>query len=165
MSFEHPNDIYRGEKVAQIKAGIGFYSRDGPYGFLSNFHRVTLISGGKEYPTLEHLYQSQKAAGSEFQEWIRLAPNPYLAMEAGRGLRAGKPGELRPDWEEMKLSFMLVDLRLKFQDPELRAKLIATGDAYLYEDSPNDTFWGLVNGKGENHLGRLLMKVRIEVRG
>jgi hypothetical protein len=143
---------------------IGFYSRDEKYGWLSNFHRSTMIVVDKEYITMEHFYQSRKAIGSAFQEWIRLAPNPYLAMKAGRILRAGKPLELRADWENIKLSIMLVGLRLKFKDPELRKKLLDTGDAYLYEDSPSDTYWGLVNGQGENHLGKLIMKVRDEMK-
>ena len=29
----------------------------------------------------------------------------------------------------------------------------------------NDTFWGVCNGKGHNHLGKILMKVRDEIRG
>ena len=28
-----------------------------------------------------------------------------------------------------------------------------------------DFFWGVCNGKGENHLGKILMKVRDEIRG
>lgn len=27
-----------------------------------------------------------------------------------------------------------------------------------------DTYWGVVDGKGENHLGKILMKVRSEIR-
>jgi predicted NAD-dependent protein-ADP-ribosyltransferase YbiA (DUF1768 family) len=43
----------------------------------------------------------------------------------------------------------------------LKEKLLATGDAILHEDSPTDVFWGK---KGEDWLGKLLMKVRDEIR-
>ena len=60
---------------------------------------------------------------------------------------------------------MKILLRQKFGDAWLRAKLLATGDAELIEGNYwHDTFWGMCNGKGENHLGRLLMEVRSELR-
>lgn len=143
---------------------IGFYSRDETYGWLSNFHRSDQEVDGLIYKTNEHYYQSKKALNLEFQNWIRLAPNPFHAMKTGRALRLGKIGELRPDWEKVKLNIMLNGLRAKFNNLLLKRKLLATGDSYLYEDSPSDTYWGLVNGKGENYLGRLIMQVRDEIR-
>ena len=143
---------------------IGFYSRDEKYGWLSNFHRCEMMVDGRIYPTNEHYYQSRKANSFEVAEWIRLAPNPYLAMKAGRTIREGKRGELRPHWDDMKLTYMLAGLRLKFENTELRRKLLDTGNAYLYEDSPNDKYWGLVKGDGENRLGELLMQVREELK-
>ena len=44
---------------------------------------------------------------------------------------------------------------------ELREKLIATGDKELIEGNHwNDRFWGVCRGKGQNHLGKLLMELR-----
>ena len=46
----------------------------------------------------------------------------------------------------------------------LKEKLLATGTEELVEgNNHGDTFWGCVNGKGENHLGKILMKVREEL--
>lgn len=143
---------------------IGFYSRDETYGWLSNFHRSDQDVDGVIYKTNEHYYQSKKAISLEFQNWIRLAPNPYHAMMAGRTLREGKTGELRPDWERVKLNIMLEGLRAKFDNPILKQKLLDTGDSYLFEKSPNDTYWGVVNGRGNNHLGILIMQVRGELK-
>ncbi len=57
-------------------------------------------------------------------------------------------------------------LRAKFtQNSEIRQKLLDTGSAYLEETNYwHDTFWGVYNGNGENHLGKLLMLVRDEIR-
>lgn len=52
-------------------------------------------------------------------------------------------------------------LRLKFADPDLRAKLQATAPGYLEETNNwNDTFWGVCRGRGRNTLGSLLMDIR-----
>jgi predicted NAD-dependent protein-ADP-ribosyltransferase YbiA (DUF1768 family) len=58
-------------------------------------------------------------------------------------------------------------LRQKFTDPGLRARLLATGTALLREGNWwRDTFWGVDQrtGAGQNHLGRLLMEIRDELR-
>ena len=73
---------------------------------------------------------------------------------------------LRGDWEQVKFDVMERCVRYKFaHHPELRDKLLATGDAYLEEGNDwGDTIWGVSNGVGENRLGKILMKVRGELR-
>jgi hypothetical protein len=57
-------------------------------------------------------------------------------------------------------------LHLKFTNDRLRDMLLATGNAELIEGNNwRDTFWGQCPiGTGANHLGRLLMQVRKEIR-
>ena len=60
---------------------------------------------------------------------------------------------------------MLSIVRAKFENAYLRRRLIATGDAELMEGNDwGDRFWGVCRGKGENRLGKILMKVRAEIR-
>jgi len=65
---------------------------------------------------------------------------------------------------------MLDMLRQKFtRQTELGQLLMATGDAELIEGNTwNDRFWGAVlkdeHWIGQNHLGRLLMQVRAELK-
>ena len=89
----------------------------------------------------------------------------FFGLSGGQAKRLGKRVELRPDWEDVKIDIMRQVLKSKFtQNPELKAKLIATGDAELIEGNNwNDRFWGVCNGKGQNHLGRLLMELRAEL--
>lgn len=55
----------------------------------------------------------------------------------------------------------LLVIKFSGKDPFLTRALMATGNAELVEGNTwNDTFWGICNGTGENHLGKLLMKVR-----
>jgi predicted NAD-dependent protein-ADP-ribosyltransferase YbiA (DUF1768 family) len=57
-------------------------------------------------------------------------------------------------------------VRQKFQQPQLCAALLATGDEYLEETNWwKDTFWGVCNGEGLNKLGNILMMVREELKG
>ena len=78
----------------------------------------------------------------------------------------GRKIELRKDWNSIKDNVMEYLIRLKFKDVELRKKLLATGDTLLVEGNYwNDKYWGvdLKSGKGENRLGKILMKVRKDI--
>ena len=60
---------------------------------------------------------------------------------------------------------MLECVRKKFQIPELREALDNTGSELLVEGNWwKDTFWGMCEGRGQNNLGKILMKVREENR-
>jgi len=52
------------------------------------------------------------------------------------------------------------------QNSDLAARLLGTGQMPLVEGNNwGDMFWGVdvKSGKGENHLGRILMKIREEL--
>ena len=61
---------------------------------------------------------------------------------------------------------MLKALRCKFNDnPELKKKLLATGNKRLIEHTHNDSYWGDGgDGRGKNKLGKLLERVRSELQ-
>ena len=134
------------------------------YKFLSNFQASTIIVEGKRYPSVEHAYQSLKSVDLVEQEEIR------NAVSAGQAKKMGKRVKPVDGWDDIKPGVMLDLLRLKFQNPFLRHKLIATGQIPLIEGNTwHDTFWGKCNcpkhnGEGLNVLGKLLMQVRDEVR-
>lgn len=132
---------------------------DNEYAFLSNFYESPFEVDGITYPTVEHFFQAMKSKDVEGRKKIAAAPTP------GKAKRLGRTIELRKDWEEIKDTVMWSGLRHKFQIPELREKLLATGNEELIEGNWwGDTTWGVCNGKGENRLGKLLMKIREEIR-
>lgn len=141
---------------------IHFYATTGEYGCFSNFYRQRVFLGGKHWPTSEHYFQAMKFRGTDHEEEVRLAKTPMIAAQLGRDRR--KP--LRPDWEAVKDGVMLEAVRAKFaQHEELRAVLLATGDAVLVEHTANDAYWGDGgDGSGKNRLGQILMRVREELR-
>ena len=126
--------------------------------FLSNFYPLveTTLHG---HPTVENFFQAMKNGSKlHYEELKRVTPT--VAKQRGRKCK------LRPDWESIKLDVMLYALRRKFIEPELRKKLLATGNQKLMEGNHwHDTYWGidLKTGKGENHLGKLIMQVRSEI--
>ncbi len=134
-------------------------SFSGAYRFLSNFWPATIVYEGVKYSTTEHAYQAAKSLDPVIREAISFLPYPSQAKKAGKGIK------VRADWEEVKLQVMLDVLRLKFNSSEfLRLRLLATAPQELIEGNTwNDTFWGVCNGKGQNHLGKLLMQVRDEL--
>lgn len=136
----------------------------GEYAWLSNFYPCN-IQLGLGYATVEHYYVAMKTL--DVGERCRIATLP--ADSAGRVKRLGRKLKLRPDWESVKLKVMLEALREKFSDktPELKAKLLATGNMYISEGNNwGDKFWGvcLKTNSGKNYLGRLIMQVRKELQ-
>ena len=132
----------------------------GEYAFLSNFYSSPrTVLNGKWYPTVEHAFQALKTLFPPEREMIRLADSPAKAKSLGRKVH------LRGDWHERRVEFMYRLVRQKFSDPALAARLLATGDIELVENNHwRDTFWGVCDGVGENNLGKILMRVREELK-
>lgn len=128
--------------------------------FLSNFYPAEFVWNHFLWPNSEAAYQAAKS--NDPRVWSEFAgqKNPAVSKRAGRQI------EVRPDWEKVKVKIMREIVFAKFnQNPDLRKKLLATGSAILEEGNTwNDTFWGVCppgSGNGENHLGKILMDVRL----
>lgn len=132
----------------------GFY---GKYFFLSNFYNQQITYNSYVFENNEAAFQAAKCP-YRMSEFVGL--NPSDAKRLGRRVH------LRADWEEVKDSVMYEVCRCKFtQNPELAQALIDTGDAILIEGNTwGDKVWGTVDGVGENRLGKILMRIREEIR-
>ena len=134
----------------------------GKYAFLSNFYPAEVEYEGMIYPTGEAAFQAAKCLDPADRIPFTEQTNPAAAK------RMGRRAELRPDWERVKTGIMEDIVRAKFTaHPELARQLAATGEMPLIEGNRwHDTFWGVDagTGRGENRLGRILMKVRAELR-
>ena len=126
------------------------------YFFLSNFYPVEIKLDGIVYPNAESAFQAQKTLDVEERRNFSMLKNPIQAKRLGRKVK------LRDDWEEVKLDIMTEIVSQKFlQHPHLIEMLLQTGDEELVEGNKwGDRFWGVCKGKGENHLGKILMKIR-----
>ena len=132
-----------------------------PYCFLSNFYEVRVVYGGLTFGSSEAAFQAQKCMTEEEKA-------QFTQYGPGKSKGMGRRVKLRPDWEQVKLGIMEEIVRAKFtQHPELAVRLLQTGGRVLVEGNHwGDTFWGVDSrtGQGENHMGRILMKIREELR-
>lgn len=143
----------------------------------SNFHDV---EGGislkaldnwddNTYRSVEHAYQAAKTLDADARARIAATPSPTVAKRLGRQV------DLRPSWHFHVHGMptpewvMLQLLRQKFAtEPHRSALLASTGD--LVEHTTwHDRIWGVCDcprhqGQGQNALGRLLTRIREELR-
>lgn len=132
----------------------------GQYHWLSNMTPVVILYHDIAYASVEHAYMASRCLHPSDQLLVASAP------DGGRAKRLAKGLPRRSDWEEIKLSVMQDLLRLKFTQDPFKTALLQTGTRELIEGNWwRDTFWGSCFGRGETHLGRLLMNIRSELRG
>lgn len=131
-------------------------SFSGEYAFLSNFYPAKIEFDDVVYPTSEHFFVAMKTLDLEDRKHIATIETPGQVKRYGRKL------DLRKDWEHVKIRAMNIVVFMKFnQNPDLLEKLLSTGEAELIEGNDwGDTVWGVCNGVGENHLGKILMHTR-----
>lgn len=99
-----------------------------------------------------------------WSEYVLLSPTPGVAKKRGK-YEVPMNEDQKEDWASIQVEVMHYLLQRKFKISDFREKLLATGDAILIEGNTwGDTFWGVCKGVGDNNLGRLLMKVRNEIR-
>ena len=130
----------------------------GEYAFLSNFYDAPVEYNGLSFRNSEAAFQAQKT----IDEIERVQ---FTSLDASNSKRLGRAVTLREDWEKVKIRVMYEICYAKFtQNPRLAEKLVATGDEVLIEGNTwNDKFWGVCNGEGMNHLGKILMAIRTEL--
>lgn len=134
---------------------------DGPYVFLSNFYPCPVVFDGLTYPTSEHAYQAAKSTDRDYQ--LRIC---YSAATPAKAKRLGRKAVLRPNWEAVKCRAMYYILEQKFKPgTELAQRLLSTDGHELVEGNWwGDVYWGKCRGIGENNLGKLLMRLRDQLK-
>ena len=127
----------------------------GEYRWLSNFWPAVVLLDGHTYPSVENAYQAAKLT------WPAQRA-PFRTCTAGQAKRLSRTLPLRVDWEVVKLPVMRSLIQQKFSPGStLGGKLLATGSRELVEGNKwGDVFWGVCRGRGQNHLGKLLMEQR-----
>ena len=135
----------------------GFF---GEYRWLSNFHICTVRFEGVEYPSSENAYMAAKTTDLELRKQFETITPPEAR-------KLGKKIELREGWNEMRIEVMSSIIFDKFlRNKDLREALLKTGDKYLEESCHWHDYWWAVHynedgvGKGENNLGKILMRNR-----
>lgn len=147
--------------------------------FLSNWipNDLEIEYMGKKFNSSEQLFMYMKAKAfndhEKAHEILTKGQNPRDAKNMGREV-------INYDekiWSKYREEAMYKAIYLKFsQYPELKKKLLDTGNKILVEGTPFDPIWGVMikwdddrildekNWKGQNLLGKVLMRVRDDLR-
>lgn len=141
-------------------------SFSGTFRFLSNFWPAEVTFEEIAYPSVEHAYVAAKTLDLKLREEIRDIP------KAGKVKALGRKITIRSDWsDELRLTIIEPLVRQKFSNnPELKEMLLLTGDEEIVESNYwHDNFFGSCtcekcNNVGKNNLGKILMKVRSELK-
>lgn len=142
---------------------------------LSNWGPAPFTYKTRKFANSEQAFMWEKAlcfGDNETAELILKATNPRTAKELGRLVKNYD----EKIWETKRFDAMYQVCLAKFiQNPERLETLLSTGDRTLVEASPYDTVWGVglhwtgdeilneKNWRGQNLLGKVLMKVRSEL--
>ena len=145
-------------------------------GFMSQWYPSMFVVDRIEYNCCEQYMMSEKARmfnDVETTEKIMASKSPKVQKDLGRQVRGFDPQKWNSDCRDIVWAGNLAKFT---QNPELRAKLLATGDKILVEASPLDVIWGIgleasdkralnqTEWLGTNWLGEALMRVRSNIK-
>ena len=156
----------------ETATGIYFFGRFCP---LSNFYPCSINIDNFEFSCTEQFYQYKKAitfGNTSVARQILLAEDPVIMKKLADKMPPGNSGE--DAWSVgISIAVMEKGLRHKFeQNISLQKYLKDTGVKDIFEMNKYDEFWGTAAAlskhniqkfKGENQLGKSLMKVRAEL--
>jgi RNA recognition motif-containing protein/predicted NAD-dependent protein-ADP-ribosyltransferase YbiA (DUF1768 family) len=135
---------------------------NGVFDFLNNEYPCTVYFEGRLYPSVFHAFQAARSEKDHERAKISMAESLQELYELATEI------EDPTDWVNKRLTVMERCLRDKFRrHRELRDRLRKTGNRELintYSDrTSSNLFWGMVDGKGQNHLGTLLQNIRLDI--
>lgn len=131
----------------------------GKYAFLADDFPCEIVFEGDKYPSVLHAFCASKTESKERRLQI-------AQMTDEREIKQFSNQEtLGWKWTRKKLKIKYDLLVQKFGSEDLTHKLLQTADAELVSTNAYfDRYWGVYKGKGDNHNGKLLMKLRLAKR-
>lgn len=129
---------------------------EGDYYFLSNSYNSPFEMHNIIFPTVDHYYNAMKTSNYEDFLTISQLSTTQEVYELIQIL------DIRDDWYDVRDRIMEYGLHKKFENYPLRGQLLDTGNCEIINGNNSDRYWGIIleTKKGENKLGKLLMKLR-----
>ena len=150
--------LFKKKKLAKVEAFIGYHS------FMTNDFQTEVYHSGHIYPSVSYAFQAARAPDENMRNLIKKSPTLIGMYDIAKTFQ--EPS----DWPFARLKVMEALHRDKFRrSPILREKLLSTGDRSLnnelFELDPEgeNIFWGLVDSRGQNQLGRILEQLREDI--
>ena len=136
--------------------------------YFSPYSAHAIEINGIVYPTMEHAYQSSRYTDEKIKDEIRQARSPVKAWETSSKYKHLQISEFKD--KDYKLEVMGRLMRMKAdQHDEIRKALLDSGDKKIVKHittyPPGDGFWDDGDdGNGLNHIGRMWMEIREELK-
>lgn len=141
---------------------IGF---KGYFDFMNLDYQCPVYFQGGMYASAAHAYHAAKSDDETVRRRFQKMP---MVKEMEKLAATMQEPE---DWKLRRLGVMEIVNRDKFRrNKELREKLATTMDReivneiYTDNDKEDSLFWGVINNQGQNQLGRILEKIRNDIR-
>jgi N-glycosidase YbiA len=138
------------------------------YIYFSPYTGHAIEMNGLVFPTVEHAYQCKRYTDPAIIEEIRTARSAVKAWEISSKYKHLQIPEFKN--ESYKLEVMMELMRLKAaQHADVRKALLDSKDQiivkHIVSGPPGDGFWDDgEDGKGLNHMGKMWMQVRGELK-
>jgi ribA/ribD-fused uncharacterized protein len=132
----------------------------GKYAFLADDFPCEIEFEGDKYPSVLHAFCASKTDNKERRAQIaKMTDEKEMKQFSNQETLGWK-------WTRKKLKIKYEMLLQKFTaNSDLGLKLLQTADAELVATYGYfDRYWGVYKGQGENHSGKLLMKLRAALR-
>ena len=123
--------------------------------FLSNFYECLIFYKGLLYGSSESAYQAQKCRDESLKSRFSYGGEWSSPIDSKN---YGNEVDLVDDWDDIKDSVMFDVVLNKFiQNRDIAEKLVKLRHYDIEEaNGHGDTYWGMVDGVGENKLGLIL---------
>lgn len=127
------------------------------YNWFSNMEPDPIVIDDITYPAVENYYQGMKSGHPKI---LKL----FSELSPSQSKKEGRRLKLRENWEQIKFDVMEKALRIKFAPgTSWYTKLMETEGEIVEWNNWGDRIWGkTLDEEGENHLGKILMKIRDE---
>jgi ribA/ribD-fused uncharacterized protein len=175
-----PKTVVKGKKLVKVEQDevepVLFSTDIAEFKEFSMDHEAAMQIDGITFPTVQHYLQWSKAkqfGDAEAQSKILKTKSPKSVKTYGEKVIGFKEDE----WNEKRDTVMTIALKAKFmQHPELKTKLLSTGDKPIGEANARDKYWSIGTGAdtskakipskwpGKNRLGQLLMDLRRDLK-
>ena len=148
---------FQKQKVSKIDSFTEYYE------FLHNNFYTPVYYECMLFPSVTHAYQAARSNDERTRRAILNAENLKTVLNIARRIEDSE------NWNIRRLKIMEQLIRDKFRrSKELQEKLKATGSREIVmtyeEETVANTFWGAIKSKGQNQLGRILMKIREDIK-
>ena len=137
--------------------------------YLSNFYACRIHVWNREFTSVESAYQWRKCmhhGDTKTAEKMLSTRTGLQAKHLSKSIREKE--QLREEWNTQRYSIMYALVAVKYRDPTLRKRLLATGYSQLKEwVKSREGYWGALTYSGQagqNMLGHILMRVREFIR-